>query len=287
MTPDTPSEHPFDQAVRLQPPAVWQPPALQSGHTHPAYANMVGPYGGITAATLLQAVLNHPQRLGEPIALTVNFAGPLGSGPYTIDARPVRTNRSTQHWVVTQTATGPDADAGDGGAPATTATVVTAARRRTWSASDAPMPPAPAPADTPRVDRSHMGPAWLARYEMRPVQGQIPHEWDGREQAPLTRMWVRDDPPRPLCFASLTALADTFLPVIWLRRAQRTVIGTVSMGVYFHADATHLAATGRGHLLAQAQGQAFRHGFFDHTGQLWSEAGMLLATTHQIVYYKE
>jgi len=38
--------------------------------------------------------------------------------------------------------------------------------------------------------------------------------------------------------------------------------------------------------LAQARAQAFRNGYFDHTAQLWNEAGVLLATTHQVVYYK-
>jgi Thioesterase-like superfamily len=267
--------HPFDQAIALAP----QPIGGQAGHTHPAYQNMVGPYGGITAATLLQAVLNHPQLLGEPIALTVNYAGPVADGRFVLDARPVRTNKSTQHWTVTQ--------ADDAGAVSTTATVVTAARRRTWSASDAPLPDTPPPADRPRVDRGRGAPPWLARYEMRPVLGGLPSRWEEQEAHPLTRMWVRDDPPRPLCFASLTALADTFLPLVWLRRAKRVLVGTVSMGVYFHADAAQLAATGSGYVLAQAQGQAFRHGFFDHTGQLWNEAGMLLATTHQIVYFRD
>jgi acyl-coenzyme A thioesterase PaaI-like protein len=254
------------------------------GHTHPAYANMVGPYGGITAATLLRAVLDHPDVLGEPIALTVNFAGPVADGPFVIDAQPARTNNSTQHWVVTQTS-------GDGSdraaAPATTATVVTARRRDTWSTSDAPLPAVPAADTLPRVQRLAGGPAWLNRYEMRPILGQLPRAWDGSEQHSLTRMWVRDDPLRALDFPGLTALADSFLPVVWLRRAKRTLIGTVSMSVYFHATGDQLAATGHGLLMAQAQGQAFHQGFFDHTAQLWNEAGHLLATTHQIVYYKD
>ena len=37
----------------------------------------------------------------------------------------------------------------------------------------------------------------------------------------------------------------------------------------------------------QARGQEFRNGFFDQTVQLWNEAGTMLATSHQIVYYKE
>ena len=58
--------HVFDAAIRLESlgDGRWQ------GHTSPAYANMIGPYGGITAAQALNAVLHHPQLLGEPVALT-------------------------------------------------------------------------------------------------------------------------------------------------------------------------------------------------------------------------
>jgi hypothetical protein len=38
--------------------------------------------------------------------------------------------------------------------------------------------------------------------------------------------------------------------------------------------------------MGQARAQAFRNGYFDHTAQLWNEAGALLATTQQLVYYK-
>ena len=37
----------------------------------------------------------------------------------------------------------------------------------------------------------------------------------------------------------------------------------------------------------QARAQAFRNGFFDQTAQLWNESGTLLATSTQMVYYKE
>ena len=61
----------------------------------------------------------------------------------------------------------------------------------------------------------------------------------------------------------------------------------MSITVYFHATAEQLQATGTGFLLGQARGQEFRNGFFDQTVQLWNEAGTMLATSHQIVYYKE
>ena len=31
----------------------------------------------------------------------------------------------------------------------------------------------------------------------------------------------------------------------------------------------------------------FSNGYFDQTGEIWSRAGTLLASTHQVVYYRE
>lgn len=275
--------HPFDEAMVL----ARQPDGTAVGHSIPAYWNMIGPFGGITAAAVLNAVMQQPQRLGEPISLTVNFAAAMAAGAYTVHARPARTNRSTQHWIVELSQT----DAAGQTQTNTTATVVTAARRPTWSASDSPMPGVPA-AD--RVARAVLPPGtveWLHRYEVRPILGPIPDRWDGQahdgEHGSLTRMWLRDDPPRQPDFPSLAALADVFFPRVWLRRATRVPAGTVSMTVYFHADSRLLADSGGGFLLAEARAQAFRNGFFDQTGLLWNDQGMLLCSTHQIVYYKE
>ncbi len=256
---------------------------IYTGHTSPHYWNMVGPYGGITAAIVLNAVMQHPALLGEPISLTVNFAGALAAGAFQASAQPVRTNRSTQHWCITLSQT----DANGQTQVTTTATVITAARRDTWGASDSAMPAAPAPETLPVMRPPAGSVAWIDSFEMRGIQGGIPTLWDGRESADsLTQLWLRDHPARPLDFPSLASLADLFYPRIWLRRALRTPAGTVSMTVYFHADSAQLAATGSGYLLGQAQGQAYRNGFFDQTGQLWNRQGQLLATTHQIVYFK-
>lgn len=267
--------HAFDVAVALAPQGehLWQ------GHTSPAYANMIGPFGGVTAAQALNAVLQHPQRLGDPVSLTCNFAAALTDGPFFVHARPARTNRSTQHWVI---------EVRQGEQTVITATAFTALRRDTWSSdSESPMPQGPRPGDLPPPDRRGRV-EWINRYDMRVIEGAFPTAWDGTEHsASRTRMWVRDEPPRPLDFASLTALSDVFYPRIWRRRATLTPIGTVSMTVYFHADAAQLQATGSGHLMAQAQAQAFRNGYFDQTAQLWNDAGVLLVTTHQVVYYKD
>lgn len=281
--------HPFDEALALTPlPASAQAPGHAAprafeGRPPPAYANMVGPFGGITAAQALHAVWLHPERLGEPVALTVNFAAALQDAPFCIQATPVRTNRSTQHWTLSILQAGPD------GAPlvTTTATAVTALRRETWRMADVPMPDVPPPEAVPVLPVPEQGMAWLHRYEMRPISGGLPQRWDGSGEHSRTRLWMRDAPPRPLDFCALAALADAFFPRVWLRRARRVPAGTVSITIYFHASGAQLRDTGTGHVLGQASAQEFRHGFFDHTAQLWNSAGLMLATSHQIVYFKE
>ena len=55
------AQHPLDHAVRLE--AV--EPGLYRGATTPEYWNMAGPFGGATAAVMLKAVLDHPERRGR------------------------------------------------------------------------------------------------------------------------------------------------------------------------------------------------------------------------------
>ncbi len=276
--------HAFDDAIRLQCLAG----DVFGGHTGRAYWNMIGPFGGISAATALNAVLQHPMLLGEPVSLTVNFAAALQDGAFTVTARAARTNRSTQHWMVEL------AQAGADGKPQTmlTATVLTAVRRATWNGNDTAMPVVPPPDEVAPM-RGKLPIEWLNRYDARPIAGAIPRVWDDTEnaapgqQASLSSLWMRDKPPRPLDFCSLTAMADFFFPRIFLRRARRVPVGTVSMTVYFHASAALLQQSGTGFLLGQAVGQVYYDGFFDHNAVLWNEAGVPLATSSQVVYYKE
>lgn len=272
--------HPLDRAVALVATDV---PGQYQGQASQDYWNMVGPYGGVTAAALVQAMQQHPQCLGDPVSLTVNYAAAVGAGAFVIDANPVRTNRSTQHWMLTVK----QADEQGQLQVVTTATAVTALRRQTWSTSDAPMPRVPPSAEAMRVPPLVDAVEWLNRYEMRFVDGILPMTEDGAEHDSRSLLWVRDNPPRPLDFVALAAVSDVFFPRIWLRRAKHVPAGTVSITVYFHAGREELAAAGDGLLLAQARGQEFRNGFFDQSAQLWSESGVMLATSHQIVYYKE
>lgn len=271
--------HPFDEALGLTSLGTTAPngTCTWKGRTHPLYQNMVGPYGGLSAAQALQAVLQHPALLGQPVALTVNFAAAIADGDFVVEATPVRTNRSTQHWSVVIM----QADS-----IVLSATVMTATRRATWSATDLPAPDVAKPSALPRASTEGR-PTWFQRYDMRFCTGNMPEPWNGSEHESLTQVWVRDDPGRTLDITSLAAMCDVFYPRIWLRRATPTPAGTVTLTSYFHVGASELAAANSGYLLAQARGVRYFNGYFDQSAQLWSEAGVLLATSHQLVYFKE
>lgn len=264
--------HPFDDAVTLT--AV--PGGPVTGRTTEAYANMVGPYGGITAATMLRAVLDHPELLGEPISLTVNFAAAIAYGEFTVDARPVRTNRSTQHWSI---------EIFQDGQVTTTATAVTAVRRQTWDDEELAMP------DTPSFDALERTVfpefiAWAQNYDLRFAAGDL-NMADPQPSADSTStLWLQDIPARPLDFPALTSMADAFYPRVFLRLGQMVPAGTVSLTVYFHATAAELAAVGAEPVLGTAQAARFSAGYYDQTARLFSAGGTLLASSNQVVYFK-
>ena len=136
--------HPLDAALRLEPLAEGR----YGGHTHPAWANMVGPFGGITAAQMLQAICVDPRRQGEPLALTINYAGAVADGAFEVEAHPVRTTRTTQHWTLALR---------QGDALCSTGTAVFAVRRPTWSAPELAMPAVPPADQVPAETRSPPG----------------------------------------------------------------------------------------------------------------------------------
>src|SRR4051794_13360885 len=153
------TSHLFDDATR-----VAAGDSRWSGHTSEDYWAFVGPFGGATAATMLRAIIEHPQRSGDPLALTVNFCALVARGPFDLDVRLIKANRSTQHWSVELTQGGTDV--------ATFATAVFAARRASWSHQQAQFPHAPPFEATRRYLNSSLKMSWVKQYDFRFVEGE-------------------------------------------------------------------------------------------------------------------
>ena len=265
---------PFDTATALERVAddAWR------GRTSDAYWNMVGPFGGVVAATLFRAAYDHPDRIGEPVAFTVNFCAALAKGDFVIVARPARTNRSTQHWTM-------ELSQGDGGAVAT-GTAMFGARPDTFAHRLVQPPEAPPFEALPRFRSSGLG--WIERYDFRFAEGALDWGGQGEEIAPARSVLrIANDPPRPLDFVGLVALCDVFFGRILHVRRKMVPFGTVSMTAFFHASAEALAAQGTAPVLGVADSRVFERGFHDQSAELGAADGSLLATTHQAVYYRD
>jgi acyl-CoA thioesterase len=263
--------HPFDQAITL----TRVDGDVYAGHTSEHYWNAISPFGGTTVATLLQAILTHPQRLGDPLAMTVNFAGPIRQGEFTVRVHAVRTGRSTQHWQLEIRQEG-DAE------PVVTGTAVFAVRRDTWSDTESRLPEVPAPHTLER----HTPPAkvpFLERYDMRYVDCN-PLVANAHS---VTQCWIGDVPPRKLDFPSIAAYCDSFVPRLFVRKGAPRPISTVTLSINFHIGGDALARQHGMHAFGKARANAFNGGFYDQEAQLWSEDGALLATTHQLVWFRE
>lgn len=270
----TSASHPFDDAITLtlDDDGAWR------AHAAKAYWNMVGPFGGISAATALHAVMIQPNRQGEPLAMTVNYAAPIAAGPIRIKPQLLRTNRTTQHWWLQMLQT--DSNTGRE-ASVLLAQLVTGVRRPVWSAPALQAPGAPA-VDTLVSRKPRQGIEWFERYDIRFVDNPFKA---ADPDAPVLA-YVRDDPPRALDFPSLAAICDTFFPSIFAKRREVVPIATVSMNIYFHLNAAELAAIGAAHLLGSTRSSVYHEGFFDAEAQVWS-GPRLIATTQQVVWYKQ
>jgi acyl-coenzyme A thioesterase PaaI-like protein len=260
--------HPFDEAIGL---SINGEDSFV-GCTNPAYWNMVGPYGGITAATILNALLQHPRRLGDPVTLTVNFAGPVREGTFRIRTRLIRSGRSVQHWSV-ELLQEHDAP----GTALTTASAVFGIRRETWGETVCEAPVLPAPQDVPQSIRPRSI-RWLERYARRAID---------KADSPIGTAWLSDEPCRAIDFPALAAYCDAFTPWLFVRRGRRTPIGTVSLSIHFHLSSHELASLKPPIAKARYRTNVIHQGFFDQEGELWSAEDHLFATARQMVWFKE
>ncbi|GAA4396245.1 thioesterase family protein [Tsukamurella soli] len=261
--------HVFDEAIAVTP----LPDATFTARTHPAYNNMVGPFGGVIAGSVINALQQHPDALGAPLAFTVNYVAPVAAGEWLLRPQIVRTNRTNQHWLFTVE---------QGGGIVSSGSAVFGVRRDTWGDTEATPPAAGEPADHEPVWFPEVI-AWDKNYEKRFVTGR----WDAQSDDSTSTLWVRDNPPRPLDFPALASIADVFYPRVFLRRGGYVPAGTISLTTYFHATEAELAAQGDDYVLATAHSARFVGGHFDQHGQIFGRAGALLATTAQIVYFKD
>ncbi len=311
--------HPLERALRLAPGQPLSPGFTQgwTAHTDAAYWNMNGPFGGLTAALLLKAGMRLFTPGMEPVALTVNFCAPMAPGPLALQGRVVRAGKSVAHHAMELLAV----DGQGGQQVVASATLVGALRGHTFHHQVARMPQVPPPGQLlpytadPRF-------AWLQAYEFHFAEGELamgdsaaapgapaaaaaaaarsepatavvpsadaePWRLPGVLGSAASRLWVRDQPARPLDHLSLAALCDVFFLRIFHLRRRLALAGTVTLTAHFHASADELARQGAQPLLGVADAARVARNFSDQSAQLWGADGTLLATSTQMAWFKE
>jgi len=230
------------------------PPATAGGRAIPTTTTaFVGPFGGVTAATMLRAIIEHPQRTGDPLALTVNFCAPIAPWGRSIStSRLIKANRSNAALVGRAHPGGTDVGhlrPGVRGAPSVMV-AQPATFRKGRIRSGAPYP------------KSSLKMSWVAANMISAFveANELAARRMPRRQAPL-QIVDCDTAPRKIDVLSLMSMSDAFSGRIFHVRNAIRCVRTVSLTTYFHTDAEDLAAEDITHVLAIADAKIFHKSY--------------------------
>jgi hypothetical protein len=253
---------------------VWRTPI------EPAYGTFVGAFGGWTCAASLTAateLLSNADQ--QPLAMTINFLGPVPQGFAVVQPHVVVASKSTTHMAATVWSESPSGKRPT--VPAATSSLVFAKRRRTEHVQSAVMPEVAAAHTVPRLQIGNSQVTWPEQYEQHVVQGKLLRPNAGMRS--LT--WSRNADLAALTFPRLAAMADASLPRIYFHFDAISPISTVTLSLQFHCDAAEIAAVGHDFVLIDASSQAASQGFFDQHLRIFAPNGRLLLSSTQLVWF--
>jgi acyl-CoA thioesterase len=239
----------------------------------PSYEANTGMFGGWTAALLLKAVLEHPDRQGAAAGMTVNFIERIVPGEaLSLRVRRLGGGRSLAHWRC-------DVHRAQADALLATASIVLAHRRNTEQAIDFKMPVAPAPQDIPLSNP----PGRFGRTtETRMIEGTPP--FNRSDMGSLG--WVRESSGRQMDPIQLAYLSDVYAPRVFHISAGPRQSSTVSLSIAFLAGPEEIAAIGDDYILAEVEGTRVEQGLVGSRSRLWGPLGTLLATSEQLCWFR-
>jgi acyl-CoA thioesterase len=241
-------------------------------HAHPGFHGLNAMFGGWITAIALRAIVESAEGDGQPSAITVNFVDPIPpSSEVTIRTRRLGGSRSVSHWLAELATVGADA-------PAAIATAVMATRRESDGHVQPTMPDAP---DPEILEEFHAPGPQGERSLIRLITG-LPY---GRMDTYSTH-WVRDLTGRRMDRLQLAYFADQFAPRSFFWSPEPRPSATLTMTVYFHGTDDEIDAVGDDYILSEAVGTRGESSTSGQHARLWSRAGVLLATTEQLAWYR-
>jgi len=239
------------------------------------YRNPTGmAFGGWVAAIAAQAVEMHPERRGPLVSQQIIFMTGVGPGEVKLSVKLLRAGASTQFWRV---------ELSQNGALTNAADIITSTRRPTDIDYQVEMPTAKSPDDSislPSVNP--MAPKWVSHYDQRIAKG-MPFAVN---ESPEAIVWIKEADGRPVDRVSLFSILDTPMPRTFFVTEQFRPGSTVSMATYIYASEEDLAAAGSDFLLLRVTGATVRNSATDGRAEIWSQSGIMLATSSQIGFFR-
>jgi acyl-coenzyme A thioesterase PaaI-like protein len=233
-------------------------------------------WGGYPIGLAVRVMQAEREAKGEPLSMTLTYVAALPAGELEIRTRRLRQGGSVGVWEVEVAPAGSD----EAGVHA----IVTMARRpRTPDFVFAAMPDAPDPEDLPTPQMpggsTHFG---ALAFERRTGEG-FPPTAGGNSRS---LAWVR---PRQGGWdkALLGMVTDNSAPRAFYALGPTVMTTTLSLTVYLHATAEEIAAAGTDYILVECEGRVGGGGASDERSSYWRRDGKLLATSEQLVWYRE
>jgi acyl-CoA thioesterase len=239
----------------------------------PRYEALHGMFGGWAAAVALAAVEADadPEHVASALAINYLVAIPPGTA-VRICTRRLAGGRSVSHWFV-------ELRSAEGDRELAAATAVLANRQPTDGHLQAVFPEVPGPED---LAEWHPPDAAGRQTSVRPIEGHPPF---GRMNT-RSLAWVREISGRPVDRLQLAYLSDATAPRSFFWSDGPRLSATLAMTTYFHATADELAAVGDDYVLSEATGTRGSASIADQSLCIWSRAGVLLSTSHQVCLYR-
>jgi acyl-CoA thioesterase len=266
----------FSQSLALSPISD----DVFAAHTDPDYFMRTGPYGGWVAAILLKAALSHDtaKTLSDPVSITISFLAPIIASQFRLVITPQKLTRTLCFLRVDARQ---DIDGSD--ELAASALVILGPRRGDIHLADISAPKdLPPPESVAAFAPLATMPAFFSRYQLRYITSPPFIE----NPTAHSLIYARDNPARPLDVLSLAALCDVSPPRPFFRGAMVAPFATVSMSVYFQTSAADIAAVGADEVLIDARMRQAKAGFSDQTLEIWSQSGVLLASSEQMCWFR-
>lgn len=252
-------------------------PGYYMARTHPAYWNMIGPFGGWGALLAIRGAMTDARADGAfPVSASVQFMGPMEQGDIIVRATALRLNRSTSFWHTTL-------HQPHDSSPVVAGAVTLAKRRDGFARRNLVRPIYPAPEEMPEVPLRGSAPAFMAGFEVRADTRAWLENEGGRSES---LGWYREREETRTTLGTLTALSDIAFPGIFLLTGAGTRISTIALNMQFHIGPDDLEAMGHEFILVQAGWRNAGQGYFDQYANLWDSEGRLLVTSDQMVWFR-